>query len=150
MLKMVEEQWVIWRYSKQIVQQPSFPGRSALPGYHFKSADSFPSSSPPYFPGVETEGPEVQSLARGQSRPAGGPRLCSAPGVRAAGSRTQWTLPKGRGLSALLAVRTEPCQPPATTSADSGQRAAIRRAGAEIQPLQETAPSRRPQPQTPT
>lgn len=76
---MVEEQWVIWRYSKQIVQQPSFPGRSALPGYHFKSADSFPSSRPPYFPGVETEGREVQNLARGQSRPAGGPRHCSAP-----------------------------------------------------------------------
>lgn len=79
------------------------------------------------------------------------PRVRSA-GSGAPGTQSGGTLPKDPGLAALLAVLTEPCWPSTTTSDGSGQRAVMRRAGAELPPPlpPEPAPSRRPQPQTPT
>lgn len=100
---------------------------------------------------METEGREVQSLAHGGSE---GQRLCSANhglGPQGPGLRAEGTLPKDPGLATLLEVRPEPCWPSATPADRSGERAAIKRAGAESPPPPpETAPSRRPQPQTPT
>lgn len=93
---------------------------------------------------METEGRAAQSLPRGvpiafAERPRG-------QGLQDPGLGEEGTVPKDRDLT----VRLSPAGLLTITSDRSGQRAAIRRAGAELQPPPETAPSRRPQPQTPT
>lgn len=141
------EKWVIWGYAKQIVKLSTCPGARLCPDTMARVTDSLHPQDT-LFHGrprdVESQSREVQSVPRGGRLP----HLAFAERSRGKDRRIRGPRTPASTVSSRSAP--SPAGLPTTTSDGPGQRAAIRRAGAELAPPPETAPRRRPQPQTPT